>query len=109
MVNPSRRRPMVDRLMSLYSANERHACQVFCVKRETYRYQSSLYLLVRLNQQPDLLFGPQYGLEAKPNQATSQSSRRCSCIVETPHPCGLSWAFQIAEVPPSTDNSTPFT
>jgi len=78
MVNPSRRRPMVDRLMSLYSANERHACQVFCVKRETYRYQSSLYLLVRLNQQPDLLFGPQYGLEAKPNQATSQSSRRCS-------------------------------
>jgi hypothetical protein len=95
--------------MSLYLANERHACQVFCVTRETYRYQSSLYPLVRLDQQSDLLFGPQYGLEAKPVQALRSHRDAVIESFETPHPCGLSWAFQIAEVPPSTDNSTPFT
>ena len=42
MVKPSRRGPMVDRLMSSYGASERHACRVLCVTRGTYRYRSCL-------------------------------------------------------------------
>ena len=37
MVKPSRRGPMIDRLMSSYGASERHACRVLCVTRGTYR------------------------------------------------------------------------
>src|SRR5271168_273399 len=40
MVKPSRRGPMVDRLMSSYGASERRACRVLCVTRGTYRYRS---------------------------------------------------------------------
>src|SRR5579859_111461 len=42
MVKPSRRGPMVDRLMSSYGASERRACRVLCVTRGTYRYRSCL-------------------------------------------------------------------
>src|SRR5580698_2363919 len=42
MVKPSRRGPMVDRLMSSYGASERHACRVLCVTHGTYRYRSCL-------------------------------------------------------------------
>ena len=42
VVKPSRRGPMVDRLMNSYGASERHACRVLCVTRGTYRYRSSL-------------------------------------------------------------------
>jgi putative transposase len=40
MVKPSRRGPMVDRLMSSYGASERRAWRVLCVTRGTYRYRS---------------------------------------------------------------------
>jgi hypothetical protein len=42
MVKPSRRGPMIDRLMSSYGASERHVCHVLCVTRGTYRYRSCL-------------------------------------------------------------------
>jgi putative transposase len=40
MVKPSRRGPMVDRLMSSYGASERRACRVLCVTRGRDRYRS---------------------------------------------------------------------
>ncbi len=40
MVKPSRRGPMVDRLMSSYGASERRASRLLCVTRRTYRYRS---------------------------------------------------------------------
>jgi putative transposase len=40
MVKPSRRGPVVEHLASRYQVGERHACQVLCVARATYRYRS---------------------------------------------------------------------
>jgi putative transposase len=40
MVKPSRRGPVVEHLASRYQVSERHACQVLCVARATYRYRS---------------------------------------------------------------------
>jgi putative transposase len=42
MVKPSRRGPMVERLVGSYQVSERHACRVLCVPRATYRYRSCL-------------------------------------------------------------------
>jgi putative transposase len=40
MVKPSRRSPVVEHLESRYQISERHACQVLCATRATYRYRS---------------------------------------------------------------------
>jgi putative transposase len=42
MVKPSRRGPMVERLVGSYLVSERRACRVLCVPRATYRYRSCL-------------------------------------------------------------------
>ncbi|RZU35523.1 putative transposase [Edaphobacter modestus] len=42
MVKPSRRGPMVERLVESYLVSERHAYRVLCVPRATYRYRSCL-------------------------------------------------------------------
>src|ERR1700712_2196432 len=42
MMKPSRRGPMVERLVGSYLVSERRACRVLCVPRATYRYRSCL-------------------------------------------------------------------
>ena len=42
MVKPSRRGPMVERLVGSFQVSERHACRVLCLPRATYRYRSCL-------------------------------------------------------------------
>lgn len=42
MVKPSRRGPMVERLVGSYRVSERRACRVLCLARATYRYKSCL-------------------------------------------------------------------
>jgi putative transposase len=42
MVKPSRRGPMVERLVESYLVSERRACRVLCLPRATYRYRSCL-------------------------------------------------------------------
>jgi hypothetical protein len=42
MVKPSRRGPMVERLVDSYLVSERRACRVLRVPRATYRYRSCL-------------------------------------------------------------------
>jgi len=42
IVKPSRRGPMVERLVGSYLVSERRACRVLCVPRATYRYRSCL-------------------------------------------------------------------
>ena len=42
MVKPSRRGPLVERLVEIFQISERHACRVLCVPRATYRYRSCL-------------------------------------------------------------------
>src|ERR1700684_1429596 len=42
MVRPSRRGPMVERLVGSYLVSERRACRVLRLARATYRYQSCL-------------------------------------------------------------------
>ena len=42
MVKPSRRGPMVERLVGSYLVSERRACRVLLLARATYRYRSCL-------------------------------------------------------------------
>ncbi len=42
MVEPSRRGPLVERLVGSFQVSERRACRVLCVPRATYRYRSCL-------------------------------------------------------------------
>jgi len=42
MVKPSRRGPMVERLVGSFQVSERRACRVLCLPRATYRYRSCL-------------------------------------------------------------------
>ncbi len=42
MVKPSRRGPMVERLVGSFQVSERHACRVLRLPRATYRYRSCL-------------------------------------------------------------------
>ena len=42
MVKPSRRGPMVERLVGSFQVRERRACRVLCLPRATYRYRSCL-------------------------------------------------------------------
>ena len=42
MVKPSRRGPMVERLVESYLVSERRACRVLCLPRATHRYRSCL-------------------------------------------------------------------
>jgi putative transposase len=42
MVKPSRRGPMVERLVRSYLVSERRGCRVLCLARATYRYRSCL-------------------------------------------------------------------
>ena len=42
MVKPSRRGPLVERLVGSFQVSERRACHVLCVPRATYRYRSCL-------------------------------------------------------------------
>src|SRR5580700_3258286 len=42
MVKPSRRGPVVERLVGSFQVSERRACRMLCVPRATYRYRSCL-------------------------------------------------------------------